>query len=216
MTTGKRDAVSLSKATSFFQIKPLTKPTNTFRQPKSEDSDSTCSCQTQDSTDFCYTNSVPVLGGLDFVQYFTEFKNEDGTYDETRIGSKGSTKYSSIYNGYTFLFLNPTNKALFDKNPESYLPQWGGFCAWGIAAEFCPPYSWDADCLGPHGNWGHWTIQEGKLYFFWFAAAREKFIDSVNTSIPSGDNRWGGWFPGGETSIFSTNCYDSTVDDDSN
>jgi hypothetical protein len=35
----------------------------------------------------------------------------------------------------TFLryqFENPENAALFEMEPQRYLPQYGGFCAWGI------------------------------------------------------------------------------------
>jgi len=95
--------------------------------------ESTCvSCP---STTTCSSETKPVLGGLDLVQYFTDFKLADGTYDETRVGSSGVSTYTSIFNGFQFQFQSKENKDLFDASPTSYIPQYGGFCGWGIAAE---------------------------------------------------------------------------------
>ena len=30
----------------------------------------------------------------------------------------------------------------FAQNPSKFVPQFGGFCSWGVAAEFCPSYPW--------------------------------------------------------------------------
>ena len=40
--------------------------------------------------------------------------------------------------------------------------QFGGFCAWGIAAETW----WTKETLGPPGNPDHWELIDGALYFF--------------------------------------------------
>ena len=31
---------------------------------------------------------------------------------------------------------------VFSQNPSKFVPQFGGFCSWGVAAEFCPSYPW--------------------------------------------------------------------------
>jgi hypothetical protein len=76
-----------------------------------------------------------VLGGLDFVEYFTTFKNDDGTYDETQTGSVGLDDYTSTYEGMQFKFKSQANKETFDKSPSTYAPQYGGFCSWGVSGE---------------------------------------------------------------------------------
>jgi hypothetical protein len=43
------------------------------------------------------------------VQFFTTFKLSDGTYNEEEVGQKGSEKYSSSYNNYTYYFLSEEN-----------------------------------------------------------------------------------------------------------
>jgi hypothetical protein len=98
------------------------------------------------------------------------------------------------------------NKKIFEKSPSSYIPQWGGFCSWGISAEYCPKYAWDSDCLGPPGNWGVWTIQENRLFFFLKSEAKDKFMEDVIDYIDDGDNRWNEWFQG-SVAPFSTDCY---------
>ena len=158
----------------------------------------------------CSVTGDSVLGGLDFVQYFVDFKLDDGSYNETQIGIKGQNKIYSVYNNFTYNFLSQENKLLFEENPEKYIPQWGGYCAWGISGEYCPEYPWDSDCLGPSGNWGHWTIVNEKLYFFLFSEAKNKFTIQYETSdlIAAGDARWEDWFHGEkDITPMSTSCY---------
>ena len=164
----------------------------------------------------CSNPAYPVLGGLDVVQYFTEFKNSDGSYDETKVGAAGSQDYSSVYDGYTFYFKSNTNKELFDAAPARYAPQYGGFCSWGVAGEMCPDKPWTGSCLGPSGNWGHWTIQEGKLFFFLFDNAKANFMADSPGYVLAGDDRWSSWFSedvGGDSNgHFSTRCFVSSTD----
>ena len=81
-----------------------------------------------------------------------------------------------------------------------------------MGSEFCPRYGWDTTCMGPHGSYYHWTIQNDKLYFFWFAKARENFLANMDTAIPAGDARWAGWFPNNSEQYMSTNCYESVLE----
>jgi YHS domain-containing protein len=171
-----------------------------------DDTTETCSCPEAMSENPCSVNGTAVLGGLDVVQYFTTFKLTDGSYNESMVGQVGSEDYSSSYDGFRYYFLTEENRDLFDAAPESYIPQWGGFCSWGVGYETCPPYPWAADCLGPSGNWGHWTIQNEKLYFFLFEAAKEKFMADPDTYIANGNSRWGSWFSD-PYSHMSTHCY---------
>mmetsp|Transcript_16696 Transcript_16696/g.15058 ORF Transcript_16696/g.15058 Transcript_16696/m.15058 type:complete len:185 (+) Transcript_16696:35-589(+) len=154
----------------------------------------------------CGNNNNPVLGGVDFVQYFTTFKLSNGSYDETRTGIQGLSAYSYDYNGYNFHFLSDYNLNLFKSSPNVYLPQWGAYCAWGIAAEFAPTWQWDVDCLGPTGNWSSWTIFNEKLYFFKDNTPKSQFMVNPAYYVQQGDDRWFSWFS--NTSYnYNTNCY---------
>lgn len=89
-------------------------------------SEDTCGCPDVVTIPDCGNSENPVLGGLDFVQYFS-FENESFT------GKMGHSKYSETYDGYTFYFLNEKNKEAFKEDPKKYVPQYGGFCSWGMA-----------------------------------------------------------------------------------
>lgn len=195
-------------------VKPFNKTQTLLNE---QPSSSTCESCPDYITKFpCSTIEDRVLGGLDFVQYFVDFKLPDGTYNETQVGLQGYDNIYSVYQNFTYNFLTQENKKLFEMNPEKYIPQWGGYCAWGIAGEYCPKYSWSSDCLGPSGNWAHWTIINEKLYFFLFSEAKEKFTDYDQGSeidiIAAGDTRWDEWF--GDTTIkpMSTACYISNTE----
>lgn len=85
-----------------------------------------------------------MLKGADVVAYFTQ-----GRYVQ------GSPQHRSQFEGVDFRFSSAEHKALFDKEPTRYLPQYGGYCANGIA--YGIPWGGDADT---------WKMVDGKLYIF--------------------------------------------------
>jgi len=56
------------------------------------------------------------------------------SYLDLGIAQKGLQAFKSEYNKVTYYFTNADQKAAFDRNPSKYLPQYGGFCAFGIYA----------------------------------------------------------------------------------
>jgi YHS domain-containing protein len=94
-----------------------------------------------------------MLKGHDVVAYFTDGKH-----------MLGSPQFKSEYEGVTFRFASAEHKALFDKEPAKYLPQYGGYCANGIA--YGIPWGGDADV---------WRLYDGKLYIFGGDASRRAF-----------------------------------------
>ena len=150
----------------------------------------------------CSQSDHPVLGGLDIIPYF---------YNNTYKGERGDDNIISVYNGFKYLFSNIEHKNMFDSNPQQYLPQYGGYCAWGVAGEYCPEYPWSVDCLGPSGNWNHGTVLSQKLYFFLYEEAMEKFMANVDDNIEAGDERWSVWFSTIDD-YMNTDCYVSNAD----
>jgi YHS domain-containing protein len=57
-----------------------------------------------------------MLFGADVVAYFTEGKHR-----------QGDPAIKSVIDGVTFRFATAEHKALFDKDPERYKPQYGGY-----------------------------------------------------------------------------------------
>lgn len=173
------------------------------------ESDDSCDCWFSTLADNCRSTSGPVLGGVDLVNYFVAYQNDDGTFDETQPGVAGTADYSYVYNGYTFYFSSEVNLKIFKSNPVKYAPKWGGFCAWGVAGEYCPKYPWSAGCLGPDGNWSVWTIQNERIFFFKDSSPKEWFLTNTSYYIAAGDQRWNDWFGADALKNFNTNC--STV-----
>ena len=46
---------------------------------------------------------------------------------------KGKAEHAVDYKGVIYLFVNADAKAMFEKNPEKYVPAYGGWCAFGMA-----------------------------------------------------------------------------------
>jgi len=65
-----------------------------------------------------------VLDGYDVVSYQTQDK-----------AVKGSSKYSTEYDGVKFYFSSKKNKKLFVKNVTKYIPKYNGYCAFAMAAK---------------------------------------------------------------------------------
>ncbi|WP_299113224.1 YHS domain-containing (seleno)protein [uncultured Winogradskyella sp.] len=56
------------------------------------------------------------------------------SYLDLGLAQKGNKSYKSEYKKVVYYFTSSEQKASFDKNPERYLPQYGGFCAFGCYA----------------------------------------------------------------------------------
>ena len=109
-----------------------------------------------------------MLKGHDVVAYFT-----DGRH------ALGSAQIKSMYEGVTFRFASAEHKALFDAAPQKYLPQYGGFCANGIA--YGIPWGGDADT---------WLMRDGKLYIFGGAGSRDAFLLDVPGNLALAEKYW--------------------------
>jgi YHS domain-containing protein len=65
------------------------------------------------------------LRGHDPVAYFSDNKPV-----------KGSPEHMAEYQGSTFYFASKTNRDAFVAEPARYAPQYGGFCAFGMASGY--------------------------------------------------------------------------------
>ena len=55
------------------------------------------------------------------------------SYLELGVAEMGSKKYKVIHDGLTYYFTTEDQKDSFTANPEKYLPQYGGYCAFGVS-----------------------------------------------------------------------------------
>lgn len=56
------------------------------------------------------------------------------SYLDLGLAQKGSKAYKSEHKKVVYYFTSAEQKATFDKSPAKYLPQYGGFCAFGTYA----------------------------------------------------------------------------------
>lgn len=109
-----------------------------------------------------------MLKGADVVAYFTENRYRQGT-----------AQFSSRYEDINFRFASAENKALFDKQPGKYLPEFGGYCANGIA--YGIPWGGDADT---------WKMLDGKLYIFGGQASKDAFEVDERKNLALAESYW--------------------------
>ncbi|MEP0986531.1 YHS domain-containing (seleno)protein [Ekhidna sp.] len=55
------------------------------------------------------------------------------SYLDLQLAQRGSKEYVSEVDGVKYFFTSADQKKSFDANPEKYQPQYGGWCATGIA-----------------------------------------------------------------------------------
>ena len=56
------------------------------------------------------------------------------SYLDMGLAQKGSKQFKSEHNKIAYYFTSADQKAAFDRNPSRYVPQYGGFCAFGTYA----------------------------------------------------------------------------------
>lgn len=56
------------------------------------------------------------------------------SYLDLGLAQRGNKDFKSEYKKVAYYFTSAEQKATFDKNPSRYLPQYGGFCAFGVYA----------------------------------------------------------------------------------
>ena len=56
------------------------------------------------------------------------------SYLDLGLAQKGIKQFKSEYDKVVYYFTSAEQKEVFDKNPQKYLPQYGGYCAFGVYA----------------------------------------------------------------------------------
>ncbi|MBI5109839.1 MAG: hypothetical protein HZA62_13965 [Rhodocyclales bacterium] len=109
-----------------------------------------------------------MLKGADVVAYFV-----GNTYQQ------GLPQFTSRYEDISFRFASAENKALFDKQPTKYLPEFGGYCANGLV--YGIPWGGDADT---------WKMINGKLYIFGGQASKDGFEIDEKKNLALAESYW--------------------------
>ncbi len=71
------------------------------------------------------------------------------------LAVKGIAQFETIHDGTKYWFSSAANQKKFEKSPEKFAPQYGGFCAIAMSEE---------KQVNPNPK--SFVVQDGKLYFF--------------------------------------------------
>lgn len=108
------------------------------------------------------------IRGYDPVAYFTEMKPV-----------KGSAEFHATHEGSTFYFVSAAHRDAFMANPSKYAPQYGGFCAYGMAKG----YKASIDPVA-------FTVAGGKLYLNYSEAVRSRWTGDIPGYVKKADANW--------------------------
>jgi YHS domain-containing protein len=104
------------------------------------------------------------------------------SFHHTVVGSNGQRQAMFLENvsGATYLFASEAHKADFDNDPAKYVPQYGGFCAYGVMNGLL------RDVEGPSA----FAVYKGKLYICGNQAALKSFMTDIDANIDKADENW--------------------------
>ena len=110
------------------------------------------------------------IEGYDPVAFFTDAKPV-----------KGSPSISATHQGAVYFFATEEHKQLFTVSPDKYVPQYGGFCAFGVGLNALFPVDIST-----------WQIRNGKLYLNLDHGILNKFNADFDGNVSKADENWPG------------------------
>jgi YHS domain-containing protein len=91
----------------------------------------------------------------------------------------GKPEFSVQHGGATWRFASAEHKALFEADPERYLPAYGGFCAYGTSRGYLVKIEPEA-----------WSIVNGRLYLNYDPGVRKTWLRDTNGYIERASANW--------------------------
>lgn len=92
---------------------------------------------------------------------------------------EGLATYAAVHDGVAYYFASEKNVTIFNKNPERYIPQNGGFCTFGVSKgkkfDGDPQYS---------------SVVDGKLYVFLNENIFKLFLKNQQDTIAKAEAQW--------------------------
>lgn len=108
------------------------------------------------------------VSGYDVVGYFAN-----------GAPTKGSDCHQVHHGDAVYFFASAAHKNAFVENPEQYLPQYGGYCAFGVASGY-------KASIDPSA----FTLEDGKLYLNHNAAVQQDWRQDLSGNIRTADGTW--------------------------
>lgn len=110
------------------------------------------------------------IQGYDPVAFFTQNKPV-----------LGNSQFQSSYKGAKYYFASAEDKATFDANPDKYVPQFGGFCAYGVSRGHLAPIKVEA-----------FQIVNGRLLLQYDLDVKSDFNKDQSGNLTKADQNWPG------------------------
>lgn len=121
-----------------------------------------------------YKPSGVAIRGYDTVAYFTEGK-----------AIKGNPDINTSWRGASWHFASAKHRDLFIADPEQYAPQYGGYCAYGVAVDSLVKIEGD-----------RWDIVDGKLYLNYDKKLQSKWRKAIPSYIKTANQKFNGLLAG--------------------
>jgi len=108
------------------------------------------------------------IHGYDPVSYFTD-----------AAPALGDDAITVVHDGAAYRFSSKKNAEMFKKNPSRYIPQFGGYCAFGVSVG----KKFDGD---PR----LWTVHDDKLYLNLNPEIQKMFSKDVAGAVKKANKNW--------------------------
>jgi YHS domain-containing protein len=107
--------------------------------------------------------------GYDVVAYFTDGK-----------AVKGNPQFTHEHGGVTWQFASAEHRDMFKADPAKYAPQYGGYCAYGVAVGGL----YDVQ---PENSW---SVVDGRLYLNKDPGVKQTWLKDVPGNISKAETNW--------------------------
>jgi len=91
----------------------------------------------------------------------------------------GKPEFTVRHGGANWRFASAEHKALFEADPNRYMPAYGGFCAYGASRGYLVKIEPEA-----------WSIVAGRLYLNYDLGVRETWLGRTKTYIARANGNW--------------------------
>jgi hypothetical protein len=108
------------------------------------------------------------VGGYDLVAYHTQ-----------GAAMRGTGFHQAVHDGVTYLFTSEEHKEAFESTPETYLPAYGGYCAFGVVKNMKLP-----------ANPEVWKVVDGTLYLNVDSDIQKKWEQDIPGHIATANDIW--------------------------
>lgn len=92
---------------------------------------------------------------------------------------QGKPEFAAQHDGATWWFASAEDKALFEADPEKYMPAFGGFCAYGTSRGYLVKIEPEA-----------WSIVDGRLYLNYDLGVRDTWQKDPKGYIGQANANW--------------------------